>query len=181
MLSLPHMTPLVALAAKISADRGCELPMFDPCDGGVEARLLFLLEAPGPKAVKSTFISRNNPDQTARNFNLLLQEARLPRSDCILWNVVPWYIGTGGRIRPATKTDVYSGLPYLTKLLSCLPRLAAIILVGKAAGSVAVAISETSKVPLHTIAHPSPKVFNIYPNKRGESLQILKSLHRYLA
>jgi uracil-DNA glycosylase len=180
MLSLPHMVPLVTFIAGIKGEIGRDLPMFDPCDGGVKARLLFLLEAPGPKAVASSFISRNNPDQTAKNFNLLLREAELPRRDCALWNIVPWYIGTGERIRAAKRADVVAGLPYLAKLLSRLPELRAIVLVGKAAGSAAHAIGSLSTLPVFSIGHPSPKVFNVYPQKRVEALQVLKSLRRYM-
>ena len=115
MLSLPHVQPLMAYLSEIRQERGSEyqMPAFDPCDGGVHAKLLFLLEAPGPRARDSGFISQNNPDQTARNMNTLLQEAEIPRADTILWNIVPWYIGNGQRIRKATDADVREALPYL--------------------------------------------------------------------
>ena len=47
MLDLPHMAPLKAYAAALRRP-GTEVPDFDPLDGGVAARLLFLLEKPGP-------------------------------------------------------------------------------------------------------------------------------------
>lgn len=63
-----RIEPLTKYLAKIKAEHPeKELPCFDPYDGGIHAKALFLLEAPGPKAVSSTFISRNNPDPTARN------------------------------------------------------------------------------------------------------------------
>ncbi len=71
------------------------VPHFDPLDGGINARVLFLLEAPGAKAVASGFVSRNNPDETARNFFDLNMAAGIARRDTVCWNVVPWYIGTG--------------------------------------------------------------------------------------
>ena len=40
------------------------IPHFDPLDGGSNAQVLFLMEAPGPKASASGFVSRNNPDET---------------------------------------------------------------------------------------------------------------------
>ncbi len=91
MLALPHVKPLEDYLAAIKArcGEGREMPHFDPCDGGINARALFLLEAPGPKAVGSTFISRNNPDPTARNLWHLMNDANIPRSDTLLWNVVP--------------------------------------------------------------------------------------------
>ena len=47
------------------------IPWFDPWDGGSKAKILWLLEAPGPKATRerggSGFISCNNNDGTAQN------------------------------------------------------------------------------------------------------------------
>ena len=47
--------------------RGRDAPAFDPTDAGTDARVLFVLEAPGPKAATgkgSGFISADNNDQT---------------------------------------------------------------------------------------------------------------------
>jgi uracil-DNA glycosylase len=77
LLWLDHVAPLTAFVETLRTEVGEEfqIPDFDPWDGGVKAEILFLLEAPGPKAVRSGFISRNNPDETAKNFFLLNQEA----------------------------------------------------------------------------------------------------------
>jgi len=53
--------------------------------------------------MSSGFISRDNPDPSARNFRALLAGAGIPREKTVLWNIVPWYIGSGVKIRPATK------------------------------------------------------------------------------
>jgi hypothetical protein len=58
---------------------GSGIPYFDPWDGGTAAEALYLLEAPGAKAVLSGFISRNNPDETVKNFFQLNQQAGIPR------------------------------------------------------------------------------------------------------
>src|SRR6218665_1553971 len=45
-------------------------PGFDPTDAGTEARVLFVLEAPGPRATAangSGLLSADNDDQTAAN------------------------------------------------------------------------------------------------------------------
>src|SRR6266404_1523547 len=77
LLHAAHMRRLTALVEDIRSEtgRGKNVPNFDPADGGVAARCLFLLEAPGPKAVQSGFVSRNNPDETAKNFFELAQAA----------------------------------------------------------------------------------------------------------
>ena len=82
------------------------IPYFDPWDGGTKAEVLFLLEAPGAQAVISGFISRNNPDETAKNFFELNLEAGIPRERTISWNIVPWYIGSGKRVRAAKSDDI---------------------------------------------------------------------------
>lgn len=74
------------------------VPYFDPCDGGANAKCLFLFEAPGSKAVKTGFISRDNPDGTAKNFSELNDEAKLDRKLTVSWNIIPWYIGNGKKI-----------------------------------------------------------------------------------
>jgi uracil-DNA glycosylase len=87
----PHMRNLTEFVEALRSKTGYgeDIPNFDPADGGVEARCLFLLEAPGRKAVRSGFVSRNNPDETAKNFFKLNHEAGIPRHDTAIWNVVP--------------------------------------------------------------------------------------------
>jgi hypothetical protein len=77
LIESPHVAALTHLVVELRGELGpnYQIPYFDPLDGGTNAECLFLLEAPGPKAVASGFISRNNPDETARN--LLNQQAVL--------------------------------------------------------------------------------------------------------
>ena len=48
MLSLPHMLPLRDVVESLRNEMGPEygIPHFDPLDGGINAQVLFLLEAP---------------------------------------------------------------------------------------------------------------------------------------
>ncbi len=94
---------------------------------------MFLLEAPGPKARNSGFVSMNNPDETARNFFEVSREAGINRKRIIIWNAVPWYIGSGSKIRPADSRDLAAGVGYLPELLLLLPKLRGVVLVGKKA------------------------------------------------
>jgi uracil-DNA glycosylase len=112
-----------------------EVPGFDPSNGNEQARYFFLLEAPGSKAVQSGLISLDNPDPSARNLRDQLAHAGIEREDIALWNVVPWYIGNdaGTAIRAASGQDVREGLEYLRPLVSAMPNLSCIILVGGAA------------------------------------------------
>src|SRR5258708_7194323 len=65
-----HIAPLTEFVEALRAEVGVAaiVPDFDPWDGGIDAEILYLLEAPGPQAVASSFISRNNPDESAKNF-----------------------------------------------------------------------------------------------------------------
>src|SRR5438105_9981570 len=87
----PHIAPLTAFVDRLRAEMGSDyqIPYFDPWDGGTSAEVLYLLEAPGAKAVLSGFVSRNNPDQTAKNFFELNEQLGIPRKRTITWNIVP--------------------------------------------------------------------------------------------
>ena len=90
-------------AEKLRERRSVEVPEFDPLDGGVDARVLFLLEKPGPmtsgvdgtkQRTGSGFISRNNDDPTAEAIFNFMQQAGISRKMTISWNVIPWWNGT---------------------------------------------------------------------------------------
>lgn len=125
------------LVSKIRSDLGSPeaVPGFDPLNGNEQAKFLFLLEAPGPQALKTGKISFDNPDPSARNFKRQLEEAGVQRGEIAVWNIVPWYLGTPDHasIRAATGEDVRRGVAYLPPLLAALPRLEAIVLVGSRA------------------------------------------------
>ncbi len=157
------------------------IPYFDPWDGGINAEVLFLLEAPGPKAVEAGFISRNNPDETAKNFFLLNQEAGIARARTVTWNVVPWYIGSGTRIRPANRTDIKQGSTPLADLLALLPALRAVVLVGQKAGMARRVIGDLLPgVRVFDTPHPSPLFVNNKPENRIRLLAALKDVAEFL-
>ena len=178
-LALPHVALLSAFVRRLRAQVGqsYDVPYFDPADGGVEADCLFLLEAPGPKAVKSGFVSRNNPDETAKNFFLLNREAGIDRKRTIVWNIVPWYVGSGTKIRPTNAIDLSTARPALSTLLSLLPRLHSIVLVGRKAASERSAIAALApSARLHAIPHPSPMFVNRSPKNRHVLLVALQQV-----
>jgi len=169
MLAQAHIKPLAEYLDALRIEHpGKELPCFDPCDGGIHAKALFLLEAPGPKAVGSTFISRNNPDPTARNMCDLLKTAGIKRGDTLIWNIVPWYVGEAGKIRAVTNRDIEQALPQLNLLVNLLPKLKVIILVGKKAQSAKSALRQMTPLLTMGTHHPSARVFNVWPHKRDE-------------
>lgn len=173
----PHVAPLTAFVEELRAEAGPQaaVPYFDPWDGGVEATILFLLEAPGPRAVRSGFVSRNNPDETAKNFFELNAEAGIDRRRTVIWNAVPWYIGDGRRIRAATQKDLADGLGPLPRLLALLPKLRTIVLVGRKAEKAAGQLDRT-KYAVLACPHPSPRFVNSAQGNRGRILAVLKQL-----
>jgi uracil-DNA glycosylase len=170
-----HVAQLTSFVDALRTKMGGEaaIPYFDPWDGGVEAEVLFLLEAPGPKARNSGFVSMNNPDETAKNFFELLHEARIDRSRIAIWNTVPWYIGSGAKIRPANSRDIASGVESLGDLIELMPKLRAVVLVGAKAQKAERHIRDLAvKLKLFSSPHPSP----MYVNRRPENREtILKS------
>lgn len=177
----PHVAPLTAFVEQLRSEAGPDagIPYFDPWDGGINAQALFLLEAPGPKAVKSGFISRNNPDETAKNMFELCREAGLERKETVLWNAVPWYIGSGGTIRAATPADLEAGLRPLERLIALLPRVKTVVLLGRKAERAAPKVSPV-RYRIFKCPHPSPLFVNNAPGNRGKILEVLTQVRASL-
>jgi len=164
-----HVASLTEYVLNIRAQYGLssEIPFFDPLDGGVNAKVLFLLEAPGGKAVASGFISRDNPDPTARNVSLISEEAGLSRKLTIAWNIVPWYVGSETRIRAVNQTDIASAIQALRELRPLLPDIRVVLLVGSKAQRAKDVVDTLFGVPSLSCPHPSQRVFNVWPEKRN--------------
>jgi uracil-DNA glycosylase len=182
-IDLPHVSPLTRFVRKLRSDVGAEgeIPWFDPWDGGVNAEVLFLLEAPGGQAVRSGFVSRNNPDETAKNFYELNEQAGLLRQRTAVWNVVPWYIGSGSKIRPANLQDIREGMKTLGCLLKLLPELRAVVLLGRKAQRVGDFIAEKNpRLRVFTCPHPSPLYVRIKPENQAMILRRLEDVRSFL-
>jgi len=179
----PHIAPLTEFVDMLRAEMGSgyQIPYFDPWDGGTAAEVLYLLEAPGAKAVLSGFISRNNPDETAKNFFQLNEQAGIPRNRTITWNIVPWYIGSGSRIRPANSRDIEVGFRFLDLLFDLLPRLRAIVLVGRKAQRTSIHIQKVRpNIRLFMCPHPSPLFVNHSPLNRERIIVVLREVAEFL-
>lgn len=176
----PHVKPLNDYIDRLRSrlGEGFTIPYVDPNDGGVESRILVLLEAPGPQAAFTTgFVSRNNPDESAANFLSIFDGAGLHRGDTVVWNIVPWYLGDGARITPAAANDVEAARDLLFDFMSLCTRLRAVVLMGKAAQRAEATIA-ASRPELEIIKtpHPSPQFVNRHPNNKAKILAPLKAL-----
>lgn len=142
------------------ADSGRRMPRFDPNDGGAAARMLILLETPGPGVDAERTVSRDNPTGTARNLTRFLADARIARCDTVLWNTVPWIVHEpGARNRPLRRGEIREGLSVLPDWLVLLPRLRVVVLAGRVAREAAPVIAaHRPELPILSMPHPSPTI-----------------------
>ena len=141
-------------------DSGRRMPLFDPRDGGVAARLLILLETPGPGGAEERAVSRDNLTGTARNLTRFLAVAAIARHDTILWNTVPWIVHEpGARNRALRRGEIGEGLATLPGFLALLPRLRVVVLSGRVAREAApIVAAQRPGLPVLTMPHPSPTI-----------------------
>lgn len=109
------------------------IPHFDPAEGGVDARVLLVHEAPGPmtnadnKRPGSGFISVDNDDQSAANVWQMRNDTGLHHG-VLGWNIVPWYLGPAS-IKP-NADELRVGALELRRLLTLLPNVRVVIASG---------------------------------------------------
>jgi hypothetical protein len=164
MLHGTHIAPLTAYAARLRERKSVEVPDFDPLDGGIHAQVLFMFEKPGPMTASSGgsgFISRNNDDPSAEATFNFMQRAGIPRALTVTWNVILWWNGT----RKVTKQELRDGVASVRELISLLPSLRALVLVGRNAAKAKPYLSNETNLALFTSAHPSPLVRAKYPER----------------
>ena len=155
-----HVAPIRAMAGQIRAATGCPVPEPDPLDGGVGARLLLLLETPGPRVREDAIVSRDKPGGTGANLRRFLDGAGIGREDTFIWNAVPWIIhAPGAKNRAPTMAERRAGLAWVPPLLALLPELAVVVLSGRHAAAAEPAIREARPgLPVLTMPHPSPTI-----------------------
>ena len=159
-----HMAPLISYMETLRMEDRGFVPNFDPLDGGVNSRILFLLEKPGPRASEppkgSGFISRDNDDPTAEAIFKFMKVAEIPRSSTILWNLIPWW---NGKILYRAE-ERRAGLLRLHELLDLLPELKTVVAVGKQAEYASTHCAKRG-LAVFTSMHPSPRNKNLKYSK----------------
>ena len=182
LLGAPHVAPLTAFVKRLQKKHGvAAVPWFDPTEAGVQAPILLLLEAPGPRSTTqrggSQLISPDNDDMTAQNMWTLLREAGIDRAaDVVTWNVVPWYLGTDKKLRNASAADVAEARSALVELVDLLPHLRVVVLIGKPARLGWEKLATSLPRPLPTLECPHASPTNM--NTRPDTEEILEALHR---
>lgn len=160
----PHVAPVNALAAEIAAATGSLVPLADPDGGGVRARVLLLLETPSRAGGYTThLISIDNDDTAAANLWRGLAAVGLDRRDVLVWNAVPWYVGSADKIRPPRPAEVAAGLGWLRRLLGLMGELGVIVCFGRAAARAVLPLRlelEARGLTVLEAPHPSQRVYN---------------------
>ena len=170
------MSELAHIIDQIRSEQGPgrEVPGLDPSNGNENARILLVMEAPGPRAIASGFVSLDNDDLSAKNLRMQLEQANISRTELALWNVVPWYLGNSEKtkIRSARSSDVSKCLAYLTAVVGSLKKLEFIVLVGSAARRAHVHLSHETNVRILSCHHPSPRVQNTLSGAAEENVKV---------
>jgi uracil-DNA glycosylase len=170
------------VALKKAKGPGFDVPFFDPADGGVNARILLVLETPGRRAAgrqnASELVSIDNDDDTAANMSDFEQKAKLTRDWLVHWNIIPWYVQTG---KPIPKAQREEGAQELEKVIRLMPGLRVIVLLGRTAYR---AYSRhfkerpLSKIEVLNSWHPSPQCINRVHDRREQVVSTLKEARR---
>jgi hypothetical protein len=169
LLNLPHMDALVKFRDDLKDDSDSHVPHFDPLDGGTRSRCLLLLDAPGRRAAYSGstsvqgtgFVSRDNPDPSANNLRAALNLEGLPREETIIWNAVPWYIGTAAKLDETRARNWNAAKPWLARLITVLPALEVVVLMGrKAERAEALIQSAFPRLTVFKCPHPGGQAYN---------------------
>ena len=160
--------------------KGKEIPYFDPDDGGVDARLLCLLQDPGKKALNSDRVSMSNDDPTAK---MLAECFGDVREQIVLWNAYPWPLKglkLSEQKEPATT--------FLEKVIEHLQRLEVVALMGNLAWQLwpKVQPSLLKRDPWINVVHmPHPSARVTQPSGKKQTaydtfVETAKCLRKYL-
>ena len=99
------------------------------------------------------------------------------RTLTVSWNIVPWYIGSGTKIRPAKSRDISAGASSLGRLFSLLPNVHTVVLLGAAAARAKGLVqSLRPSVRVVEMPHPTPMFVNRAPGNRARILAILREV-----
>lgn len=126
-----HIKPITDLVDELSRVGNGFIPHVAPLYGGINAKVLTILQDPGPKTQSdagSGMLCAENDDPTAELFSNCLDAARLDVARTIPWNAYPWYIN-----KSPTASQLDAGLIPLWRLLDLLCKVSVVMLMGRRA------------------------------------------------
>ncbi len=129
---------------------------FDPCGGGVRAKIIYLAQDPSSTATGTGFISPDNNDATARATTEACAEAGLGSQERIHWNVYPWWLGAPCPARVPHSRAL--GAEFLNELFDLLTEVVSVVLIGGEAEKAWNTLSREGSLPndLRVWAGPHP-------------------------
>lgn len=153
---------------RLAAKRGALVPFIDPGDAGTKARVVILVDGPGPSTAAGTrpgsgFVSVDNDNRTAENFWTHRKKAGLDHTMTLQWNVVPWYVGVEGQSpRRPNLRELKDGCAAFEEMLRMLPDLRAVVTCGKVAheGWTRNLSHLDARLEVIQTVHPSPLSMN---------------------
>lgn len=134
----PHVKPLNDLTDRIAHAVGLprgHVPYVDPDQGGIEARVLVLLDNSSTKAEAGTgsgLLSLDNDDRTARNCREAYARHQVPWSQVLHWNVVPFPVA-GVKNGGSTAAERARAVRWTREVVELCPKLEQVLLLGAAA------------------------------------------------
>ena len=168
-----HVAPLNGLVDDIAHARGiprCHVPYVDPDSGGINARVMVMLDNPSTKAEAATgsgLLSLDNNDRTARNMREAYARHGVRLTGVVPWNAVPFPI-TGLKNGGSTPAERAEGAVYIRDFVRCCKDLEFVLLLGTAARDGWRRSGLTAPVPLvpFPVPHPSMRGLNSPPDAR---------------
>ncbi len=133
---------------------------------------------PGRRRLRrgSGIISPDNDDGSAENLWRLHEEAGLPRTCALPWNIMPWYVGSAQKIRALSRTTTSRRCPASARC-SRTPRVADRGDVrGQAPqGLVPLLLRDDAPLlPTLAVPHPSPQSLNVHRQNRHVIVRALR-------
>ena len=160
----PHVAPINRLAARIAAATDSVVPGANPDGGGIDARVLLLLETPSRAGGYTTgLISIDNDDTAAANLWRGLHAVGLDRRRVLVWNAVPGTSAAPTRSGSPTPAEITAGQAWLRELLDLLPDLRVVACFGRAAARAVLPLRPemvARGLTLLESPHPSRRVYN---------------------
>lgn len=129
----PSVRPINEYVDKLQLQHRVNIPYVAPTYGGVDARLLTLMQDPGPKTNRantdgSGMICLENVDLSAARQKYYLDGSGIHDSELVSWNAYPW-----PKPHPQTAQSDLEAAEALRGFLRLIPNLEVVILNGKVA------------------------------------------------
>ncbi|WP_317451405.1 hypothetical protein [Gordonia jinghuaiqii] len=166
---------------KLRSQRRVDIPYVAPTYGGERARLLILMQDPGPKtrltnAGGSGMICLENIDLSAARQKYFLNEAGIDVSEIVAWSAYPW-----PKPHPQTTASDRDAAEALRSFLSLTPHVEAVILNGNVAKRIWRVLKESSPDAVADIkAYPTFHTSERAINPEQKSVAYIDDVHRDL-